>query len=91
MYCQYQYDSSYHYYYEHYYVVIETTHSGIVYGMQSSHKYFGHNWCRILQQPNCVHKTGLIKNKNANFSGWSNDLCPSDLNQYVDKKASYGC
>ena len=53
---------SYHYHYD-YYAVIETTHSGIVYGMQSSHKYFGHNWCRILQQPNCVHKTGLIKNK----------------------------
>ena len=49
---KYKYDFSYHYYcYDYYYVVIETTHSGIVYGMQSSHKYFGHNWCRILQQP----------------------------------------
>ena len=51
------------YHYDYYYAVIETTHSGIVYGMQSSHKYFGHNWCRILQQLNSVHKTGLIKIK----------------------------
>ena len=50
VYMKYKYDFSYRYYcYDYYYVVIETTHSGIVYGMRSSHKYFGHNWCRILQ------------------------------------------
>ena len=90
IYSQQHFNSSYHYFHEYYYVVIETTHSGIVYGIQSSHKYFGHNWCRILQQLNAFIKQGRSKNRNSNCVTFSDDLCPSYLSQRVNKKARYG-